>query len=67
MTSDCTQWCLFLLQHEVAASVGIVRDKAGGYVLENRWLTSGAVLCIEPRKLIMGKCERLGVSTVSLI
>ena len=56
MTSDCTQWCLF----EVAASVGIVRDKAGGYVLDNRWGTSGAVLCIEPRKLIMGKPQYIG-------
>ena len=49
-TPDYTQWCLFSLQHGLAASVGIFRDKAGCYVVDNRWVTSGAALCVEQRR-----------------
>ena len=45
-----TRWCLFSLQHGLAASVGIFRDKAGCYVVENRWITSGAAFCVEGRR-----------------
>ena len=54
---DYTWWSLFSLQHGLAASVGIVRDKAGCYVVHNCWVTSGAELCFEQRKLIAAKPE----------
>ena len=45
------------LQHKLAASVGIVRDKAGVSVVYSCWVTSGAALCVERRKLTAGKPE----------
>ena len=50
-TPDYSRQCLFSLQHGLAASVGIVQDKAGRYVVDNRWVASGAALCVEWRKL----------------
>ena len=41
----------------IAASVGIIRDKAGGYVVDNHCVTVGAALCVERRKLIAGKAQ----------
>ena len=41
----------------VSVSVGTVRVKAGGYVVDNWWVTPGTVLFVEQKKLTSGKAR----------